>query len=227
MSSRTPRRSTRWPSGSRTSSRGTTGSRASISDQLLARAERGHEGGELAAAGVGLEPLGRECRHRPRRRLVERRQRRDLCADCRDRRRRGEQEDRQGHGQARLPGRERGPRRLIPAGSRTRSSAASPGPQPDARGAVPLHRTHVTSADFVTYPILRFKDAPKVTPIVIQWSSRPSRPASASPSRWPPPPPSRTRSSTRPACGCERALHAGPGPRGAKGRRRGVSEPLT
>jgi CO/xanthine dehydrogenase Mo-binding subunit len=33
--------------------------------------------------------------------------------------------------------------------------------------------THVTSTDFVTYPILRFKDAPKVTPIVVQWSSRP------------------------------------------------------
>ena len=33
--------------------------------------------------------------------------------------------------------------------------------------------THVTSTDFVTYPLLRFKDAPKVTPIVIQWSSRP------------------------------------------------------
>ena len=33
--------------------------------------------------------------------------------------------------------------------------------------------THVTSTDFVTYPLLRFKDAPQVTPIVIQWSSRP------------------------------------------------------
>ena len=34
-------------------------------------------------------------------------------------------------------------------------------------------KTNVTSTDFVSYPILRFKDAPKVTPIVIQWSSRP------------------------------------------------------
>src|SRR5207248_4751673 len=33
-------------------------------------------------------------------------------------------------------------------------------------------RTNVTSTDFATYPILRFKDAPKVTPIVLQWSSR-------------------------------------------------------
>jgi nicotinate dehydrogenase subunit B len=32
-------------------------------------------------------------------------------------------------------------------------------------------RTNVTSTDFVTYPILRFKDAPKVTPIVIQWNT--------------------------------------------------------
>jgi nicotinate dehydrogenase subunit B len=34
-------------------------------------------------------------------------------------------------------------------------------------------RTNVTSTDFVTYPILRFKDAPKVTPIVLQWTSKP------------------------------------------------------
>jgi len=33
--------------------------------------------------------------------------------------------------------------------------------------------THVTSTDFVSYPIMRFKDAPKVTPMVIQWSSNP------------------------------------------------------
>jgi nicotinate dehydrogenase subunit B len=33
--------------------------------------------------------------------------------------------------------------------------------------------TRVTSTDFVSYPIMRFRDAPKVTPIVIQWSSNP------------------------------------------------------
>jgi nicotinate dehydrogenase subunit B len=33
-------------------------------------------------------------------------------------------------------------------------------------------KTNVTSTDFVSYPIMRFKDAPEVTPIVIQWSSR-------------------------------------------------------
>jgi len=33
--------------------------------------------------------------------------------------------------------------------------------------------TQVTSTDFVSYPILRFRDTPQVTPIVIQWSSRP------------------------------------------------------
>ncbi len=33
-------------------------------------------------------------------------------------------------------------------------------------------RTRVASTDFVTYPIMRFKDAPEVTPIVIQWSSQ-------------------------------------------------------
>ena len=35
-------------------------------------------------------------------------------------------------------------------------------------------KTHVTSSDFVSYPILRFKDAPKVTPIVIQWNTLPT-----------------------------------------------------
>jgi len=34
-------------------------------------------------------------------------------------------------------------------------------------------KTNVTSTDFVTYPILRFKDAPKVTPIVLQWTANP------------------------------------------------------
>ena len=29
----------------------------------------------------------------------------------------------------------------------------------------------MTSLDFVSYPILRFKDSPAVTPIVVQWSS--------------------------------------------------------
>jgi CO/xanthine dehydrogenase Mo-binding subunit len=29
-------------------------------------------------------------------------------------------------------------------------------------------KTHVTSTDFVSYPILRFKDSPKVTSIVVQ-----------------------------------------------------------
>jgi CO/xanthine dehydrogenase Mo-binding subunit len=29
-------------------------------------------------------------------------------------------------------------------------------------------KTHVTSSDFVSYPALRFKDAPKVTPILVQ-----------------------------------------------------------
>ena len=33
--------------------------------------------------------------------------------------------------------------------------------------------THVTSLDFVTYPIMRFKDAPEVTPIVLQWTQQP------------------------------------------------------
>jgi CO/xanthine dehydrogenase Mo-binding subunit len=33
---------------------------------------------------------------------------------------------------------------------------------------VPFSKTRVTGVDWVTYPILRFKDAPKVTPIVVQ-----------------------------------------------------------
>jgi CO/xanthine dehydrogenase Mo-binding subunit len=35
-------------------------------------------------------------------------------------------------------------------------------------------KTHVTSSDFVSYPILRFKDAPNVTPMVIQWNTLPT-----------------------------------------------------
>ena len=34
-------------------------------------------------------------------------------------------------------------------------------------------KTRVTSTDFVSYPILRFKDAPTVTPIVLQWTRNP------------------------------------------------------
>jgi CO/xanthine dehydrogenase Mo-binding subunit len=40
-------------------------------------------------------------------------------------------------------------------------------------------RTRVASTDFVTYPILRFKDAPKVTPIVIQWNTYSNTPYAA------------------------------------------------
>jgi nicotinate dehydrogenase subunit B len=40
-------------------------------------------------------------------------------------------------------------------------------------------RTHVASDDFVTYPILRFKDAPQVTPIVIQWDTYANTPYAA------------------------------------------------
>jgi CO/xanthine dehydrogenase Mo-binding subunit len=35
------------------------------------------------------------------------------------------------------------------------------------------NHTNVTSSDFVTYPIMRFKDAPAVTPIVLQWTANP------------------------------------------------------
>jgi nicotinate dehydrogenase subunit B len=34
-------------------------------------------------------------------------------------------------------------------------------------------KTRITSTDFVSYPIMRFKDAPKVTPIVLQWTQAP------------------------------------------------------
>ena len=34
-------------------------------------------------------------------------------------------------------------------------------------------KTNVTSTDFVTYPIMRFRDAPAVTPIVLQWKQNP------------------------------------------------------
>ena len=40
-------------------------------------------------------------------------------------------------------------------------------------------KTRVTSTDFVSYPILRFKDAPKVTPIVVQWDTYAKTPFAA------------------------------------------------
>jgi nicotinate dehydrogenase subunit B len=40
-------------------------------------------------------------------------------------------------------------------------------------------RTNVASSDFVTYPLLRFKDAPQVTPIVIQWDTYSDNPFGA------------------------------------------------
>ena len=63
MSSRTPRRWTRWPSGSRTSSRGTTGLRASVSDQLLAVLNAVTKAANWQPRVSGIEPVGRERRH--------------------------------------------------------------------------------------------------------------------------------------------------------------------
>jgi CO/xanthine dehydrogenase Mo-binding subunit len=40
-------------------------------------------------------------------------------------------------------------------------------------------RTHVSSSDFVTYPILRFKDAPKMTVNVLQWDTYSENPYTA------------------------------------------------
>jgi nicotinate dehydrogenase subunit B len=40
-------------------------------------------------------------------------------------------------------------------------------------------RTNVASGDFVTYPILRFKEAPEVTPIVVQWNTYAQNPFAA------------------------------------------------
>ena len=55
-----------------------------------------------------------------------------------------------------------------------------PGRQLDAhRGRFGTARRNVASGDFVTYPILRFKDAPKVTPIVIQWNTYSETPYTA------------------------------------------------
>ena len=40
-------------------------------------------------------------------------------------------------------------------------------------------QTNVTSSDFASYPILRFKDTPKVTPIVVQWDTYANTPFAA------------------------------------------------
>ena len=52
--------------------------------------------------------------------------------------------------------------RSIPAGSRTRSSAGSRRSSAAcSSSSTATAKTNVTSTDFVTYPILRFKDAPR------------------------------------------------------------------
>ena len=66
---------------------------------------------------------------------------------------------------------------------------------------LPFNKTNVTSSDFVSYPLLRFKDSPKVTPIVLQRTDL-TPTESASRSRSSLQPRSRTRSSTPPASGC-------------------------
>ena len=167
--------------------------------------ERGHEGGELAAEGDGLETVGRQRRDRPRGRLVERRRRHGAWPDGRGRRHRGEQEDGQDHGQARLPGRSAG-LAVYPGG--VENQIVGGVTQILSRLLAEQYRynrTNVTSGDFVSYPILRFKDAPKVTPIVVQRSTTTSAGGVGEPVAMASPPPrSRTRSSTRPACGCGR-----------------------
>ena len=68
-------------------------------------------------------------------------------------------------------------------------------------------RTNVASGDFVSYPILRFKDSPKVTPIVVQWNTYSETPTPLASAKSPVvqfPRRSPTRSSTRRECGCER-----------------------
>jgi CO/xanthine dehydrogenase Mo-binding subunit len=44
---------------------------------------------------------------------------------------------------------------------------------------VAFTKKHVASNDFVTYPLLRFKDAPQVTPILVQWDSYSANPYTA------------------------------------------------
>jgi len=44
-------------------------------------------------------------------------------------------------------------------------------------------KTNVTSLDFVSYPILRFKDAPQVTPIVVQQTDLPAGPVGEPPTQ--------------------------------------------
>ena len=137
---------------------------------LVGGAAGGGDGGGLEAVGLRLEPEQGEHRHRPRHRQQPSRRR------LRGGRRRhpGEQEDRQDPRHASLCG----------SGLRLRGE---PGPdlQPDDRQRDPGHepcalgRGHVQqepghSIDWVTYPILRFKDAPKVTNVLVQRTDQPS-----------------------------------------------------
>ena len=84
-------------------------------------------------------------------------------------RHRGQQEDRQDHRQAHLQRDRRRARGQPGAASRTRWSAArSWASAARCTRSVAFNKTRVTSLDWVTYPILRFKDAPKITNVVVQ-----------------------------------------------------------
>ena len=68
---------------------------------------------------------------------------------------------------------------------------------------VTFNKNQVTSVDWVTYPILRFADAPKVTTVLVQRPDQPSL-GSGEPVTCPSSARSRTRSTTRPAPACTR-----------------------
>ena len=97
---------------------------------------------------------------------------------------------------------------------------------------VTFSKKRVTGLDWVSYPILRFKESPTVTPIVIWHQDEVTDVAAVADRASGPALPRRrrvdrgrrcrrrsaTRSSTRPACACGRSAHAG---QGAQGARRG------
>ena len=146
--------------------------RGAASRPVARVSERGHEGRRLATEGVRLEPLGREHRH--------------AAAESRGRTHTTRSAMAQTATIADIEVNKKTGKVTVKHVYQAVSAGLAVYPDGIANQIVGgtvmgvswtlaeqlrFSRTNVASSDFVTYPILRFKDTPKVTPIVIQWGA--------------------------------------------------------
>ena len=161
------------------------------------RARRGHQGRQLAAEGRGVEPVGRQRRHRPRRsrgRPLGTAITSAAIADI-------EVNKKTGQDRRSSTSTVRSDAGLVdqPGLSRTRSSARGSQISKPALLEQVRSQKRGDEPDWVSYPILRFKDAPQVTPH--RAATRRAAAGVGEPVRTAAPQRSRTRSSTRRASG--------------------------